>query len=113
MFGIFSNWAKHSKDENSQEAEEAFTAELQKIDDYIGQHPYALLCSDHWSIADCVLVPRLYHIITVASHYLKYDKFTHMRNLLTYMETAFNSDAFKATDYPAEYILTGWAKYFE
>ena len=71
-----------------------------------------LLCGENWSIADCVLVPRLYHLTTVARHYKHYDQFDQFPQLSRYMETTFSSQVFKATDYPREWILTGWAKYF-
>ena len=71
-----------------------------------------LLCGDSWSMADCALVPKLYHITTVARHYMKYDKFDDFPNLYRYMKTVFSSDVFKATDYPKDWILTGWTKYF-
>lgn len=71
-----------------------------------------LLCGQNWSIADCALVPRLYHITTITKHYMKYDRFDQLPNLSRYMQTAFSSQVFKATDYPAGWILTGWAKYF-
>lgn len=88
-----------------------FTEELYKIDSYISKTSTSFLCSDQWSIADCVLVPRLYHIFVVATNKMDYHEFDKMSNLKRYMEHAFSSEAFKATDYPIEYILHSWAKY--
>ena len=112
IFNLFGAWAKHSKDPASAEAEKAFTAELQKINDFMGERPGPFLCGSGWSVADCALVPRLYHISAVAEHFLHYTKHKDMPHLQNYMQHTFNTDEFKATDYPSEWILTGWAKYF-
>ena len=113
IFSLFSAWAKHCKDSEGPAAEKAFTEELQKINDYMGKNPGPLLCGESWSVADCALVPRLYHITTVAEHFLNYSQHKDMPHLQKYMQYAFHTEEFKATDYPAPWILTGWAKYFE
>ena len=111
LFSTFSAWIKNKEESNNTELEVAFTAELQKINDYLGRHSWVFLCSDQWSIADCVFVPRLYHIKTVAEHYRGYTKHQEMPNLVRYMETVFSTEEFEATSYPQEYIIQGWAKY--
>lgn len=113
VFSAFSEWAKNSDTSKDAELESKFTSELEKVDKFLEKSPGAYLCDDTWSIADCVLVPRLYHLTTVARHYKKYTKFEGMPHLMRYMETAFSSEVFKATDYPREWILVGWAKYFQ
>ena len=113
IFGVFSAWAKASKEPGAQEAEEKFTAALKKIDEFMGQKGGPLLCGESWSVADCTLVPRLYHITTVAENFLKYDKHKTMKNLMAYMNYVFSTPEFKATDYKPEWILEGWAKYFQ
>lgn len=113
IFNVFSAWAKHCKEPGAQEAEDKFTAELQKIDEFMGSKDGPLLCGKNWSVADCTLVPRLYHITTVAEHYLNYNKHKSMKNLQAYINYAFSTPEFKATDYKPEWILEGWAKYFE
>ena len=35
-----------------------------------------------------------------------------MPGIKAYMDYVFNSEPFKRTGYPEEYILEGWAKYF-
>lgn len=89
------------------------TAELKKIDDFLGKNPGAFLCGDQWAVSDCVLVPRLFHITTVARHYKNYSKWEELPKLSHYMDVAFKTDEFKATGYPPEYVLAGWAKYFQ
>ena len=111
-FNIFSAWAKNKDSSKDSELKAALTAELERLNEYIGKSPGKLLCSDDWSIADCVLVPRLYHMVAVLKHYKKYTYYNELPHLKAYMETAFASAVFKATDYPKEYILQGWAKYF-
>lgn len=113
VFGLFSAWAKNSKDPGASQAEAAFTADLQKIDSFLGKHGGPMLCGKEWSVADCTMVPRLYHITTVASHFLGYTKYKDMPNLNKYIQYAFSTEEFKATDYPPEWILTGWSKYFK
>ena len=54
----------------------------------------------------------IYHLTTVARQYKNYTKFESMPHLMHYMETAFASDVFKATDYPCEWILEGWANIY-
>ena len=111
---MFLKWIKH-EDESKQEEElqQEFTTELQKINDYMGKHSWQFLCSDQWSLADCTLVPRLYIFKTVAEHFKSYDKFEQLPNLKQYMDFTFDTDEFKATDYPKEYIIQGWGtKYF-
>ena len=112
IFNLFGTWAKHSKEATAAEAEANFTAELQKIEDFLAKGSGPLLCGASWSVADCSLVPRLYHITTIADKFLNYSKYNEMPNLMKYMKYAFESDEFKATDYPREWILKGWAKYF-
>ena len=113
IFSVFSEYAKNQDKTKDAELEAKFTAELERVDQFLGKTPGAFLCGDSWSIADCVLVPRLYHITVVARHYKNYNKYENMQNLVKYMDTAFATDVFKATDYPPEYILQGWAKYFQ
>ena len=113
VFSTFSAWVKNDDASKDSELEANTTAELQKLDQFLGKSPGAYLCGDSWAIADCVLVPRLYHLTTVARHYKKYTKYESMPNLMKYMDTAFSSDVFKATDYPREWILPGWAKFFQ
>lgn len=112
IFTVFSNWVKIKDEATVKEREQKFTDELNKIDSYLGSRSWAFLCSDQWSIADCVLVPRLYHIYAVAVNLMDYQGFDTMPNLKAYMEHAFSSDVFKATGYPVDYVLKGWAKYF-
>ena len=64
-------------------------------------------------MADCCLVPRLYHITSIAPHYMNYNQFDQFPNLSRYMETVFNSEVFKATEYPRDWPIAGWAKYFK
>lgn len=111
MFSTFGAWIKNKEESNNAELEVAFTAELQKINDYLGRHSWIFLCSDQWSIADCTFVPQLYHIKTVAEHYLGYTKHQEMPNLVRYMEAVFSTEEFEATSYPQEYIIQGWAKF--
>ena len=108
---MFSNWVKIKDEATEKERRDKLTEELRKIDTYLSQHAWAFLCSDQWSIADCVLVPRLYHIFVIATNKMDYTEFDTMPNLKAYMEHAFSSEVFKATDYPIDYILKGWAKY--
>ncbi len=112
IFNLFSAYAKKNKEPTATEAEEEFTADLQKIDDFLAKSPGPLLCGPNWSVADCNLAPRLYHITTVADHFLHYTKYKSMKHLVKYMDYVFNTEEFKATDYPKEWILKGWAKYF-
>ena len=111
IFTLFSNWVKIKDESTEKDRREKFTEGLRKMDTFLSKTTSAFLCSDQWSIADCVLVPRLYHIFVVATNKMDYHEFDKMPNLKGYMEHAFSSDIFKATDYPIEYILHGWAKY--
>lgn len=113
IFNEFSKYAKHFKGAaNKEELEKAFTEELKKIDALLAKGPGPLLCGAAWSVPDCYLLPRLYHIRAVAQHYMKYTAFSDMPALLRYMEHGFSSAEFKDTSYPEDYILQGWAKYF-
>ncbi|XP_064397323.1 uncharacterized protein LOC135344129 [Halichondria panicea] len=111
IFNKFSAWAKHFKDPNAQEAKDAFVAEMKKVDDFVSKSG-PLLCGSPWSVADCALVPRLYHMQTVADHFMGY-KIDQFNNVKRYMDYSFATEEFKQTDYPREWILTGWAKYFK
>ena len=113
IFNVFSAWAKNSKDPGAAEKEAKFTAELKRIDQFLTKFPGPLLCGTVWSRADCALVPRLYHMTTVARHFLNYDKFQEMEELKRYIDYTFASEPVKATDYKPEWILTGWGKYFQ
>lgn len=113
IFNLFSAWAKHFQESGAGDAKATFTAELHKIDDFLGKGKGPFLCGAGWSVADCSLVPRLYHISTVAKHFMNYEGLQEMANLKKYMEYTFSTKEFKDTDYPREWILTGWAKYFQ
>lgn len=113
VFNIFSAWAKNQDKEKDAQLEADFTAELKKIDDFMSKSKGPLLCGEAWSVADCALVPRLYHIQTVAHYYKNYLKFNDFQHLKRYMEYAFATPEFKATDYPVEWVIAGWAKYFQ
>lgn len=111
IFKKFSAWAKHFKEPSAQEAKDAFVAELKKIDEFMAKGEGPLLCGKAWSIADCALVPRLYHISTVAKHFMDYD-ISQFTSVQKYMDYSFGTEVFQATSYPSDWILTGWAKYF-
>lgn len=113
VFGLFIAWVKQYKDSNTGQAEADFTAELHKIDSFLAKSGGPMLCGREWSVADCTMVPRLYHITAVASHFMAYSKYKDMPNLSKYMQYAFSTDEFGATNYPPEWILPGWAKYFK
>ena len=113
VFNVFSAWAKNQDKSKDAELEANFTAELKKIDEFLSQSKGPLLCGEAWSVADCALVPRLYHIRNVAHYYKNYTKFSDFANLGKYMEHAFGTPEFKATDYPMEWVIAGWAKYFQ
>ncbi len=113
IFNLFVAWAKHAKEPIASKAEAEFTAELQKIDSFLAGGAGPLLCGENWSVADCTLVPRLYHITAVAEHYLHYSQHKNMANLVKYTEFTFSSQEFKATDYPREWIIEGWKGYFQ
>ena len=113
VFNVFSAWAKNQDKSKDSELEANFTAELKKIDKFLSQCKGPLLCGEAWSVADCALVPRLYHIRTVAHYFKNYTKFNDFGNLKKYMEYSFATQEFKATDYPTEWIVAGWAKYFQ
>ena len=113
IFNLFSAYAKHFKEPEAAEAEAKFTAEMWKIDAFLGKSEGPLLCGAGWSVADCALAPRLYHISTVLEHYMSYSKHKEMANVTKYMQHVFSTPEFKATDYPKEFINTGWAKYFK
>lgn len=113
IFNAFGAWAKGNKLENVKELEAAFVAELKKIDHFLSESSGPFLCGESWSVADCALVPRLYHIDTVAKHFLHFNQMDSFRHIKQYMEHTFSSKEFKETDYPQEWILTGWSKYFK
>ena len=113
VFNIFSAWAKNQDRSKDAELEDNFTAELKKVDDFLSKSKGPLLCGDSWSVADCALVPRLYHIKTVSHYYKNYTKFNDLEHLKKYMEYSFATKEFKATDYPTEWVVAGWAKYFQ
>ena len=113
VFNIFSAWAKNQDKNKDAELEANFTAELKNIDEFLAQSKGPLLCGEAWSVADCALVPRLYHIRTVAHYYKNYTRFNDFDNLKKYMEYTFATPEFKATDYPTEWVVAGWAKFFQ
>ena len=113
VFAIFSAWAKNTDPTLDGKLEDDLSAELEKIDAFLGKSSGPFLCGDQWSVADCILVPRLFHITTVARHYKNYSKWESMPSLCQYMDATFKSDIFEATSYPQEYVLAGWAKYFQ
>ena len=111
IFSVFSAWIKNTDQSKDSELKDAFTAELEKINTYMGRHSWSMLCSDSWSFADCALAPRLYHIQTVAEDFKGYTGLNDYYNLRQYMETVFATEEFVSTSYPREFILKGWAKY--
>lgn len=108
---MFAAWIKNQDSSKDDELRDAFTAELVKINEYLGKHSWSLLCSDQWSLADCALVPRLYHIQIVTEDFKGYNPFKDYYNLQKYAEFTFNTEVFKATDYPREYVIHGWEKH--
>ena len=113
MFSVFSAWVKNSDPTLDKELEDKVSAQLEKVDAFLGKNLGTFLCGDQWSMADCILVPYLFHISVVAQHYKNYSKWESMANLSRYMDTVFKSDVFKATSCPPEYVVAGWAKYFQ
>ncbi|XP_065886428.1 uncharacterized protein [Dysidea avara] len=112
IFNVFGAWAKNKEESKTGELKQAFIAELSKINDYLVSNGGPMLCGKEWSISDCHFAPRIYHIQAVAKHYLKYNGVGEMPGIKAYMDFVFNSEPFKRTGYPEEYILEGWAKYF-
>lgn len=112
IFNVFGAWAKNTDKSKDAELKDAFVAELSKINEFLTTNGGPMLCGKEWSIADCHFAPRIYHIQAVAKHYLNYTGVSEMPGIKAYMDYAFNSDPFKRTGYPEDYVIQGWAKYF-
>ena len=112
IFNTFSAFAKNKDASQTEELKRVFIEEVKKINDYLSKRKGPLFFEQQWTVADCMLAPRLYHIKAVSEHYLKFDPFSDAGALTTYMEYVFSSKVFKATGYPVEFIYGGWAKYF-
>ncbi len=72
------------------------------------QHPW--LSADHPTRADCALIPKLYHALTVLENAKKYKIPPDAPEAQAYVTRAFKLPEFKGTAYPKEVILHSWAQ---
>eukprot|EP00095_Tigriopus_kingsejongensis_P010584 maker-scaffold449_size167299-snap-gene-0.13 protein:Tk10584 transcript:maker-scaffold449_size167299-snap-gene-0.13-mRNA-1 annotation:"gsh-dependent dehydroascorbate monomeric enzymes catalyzing the reduction of dha into asc" len=112
LSGIFPALAKVIKSRNLDfNAEKTLLGQLQVMNSYlIGKPKGAYLLGENISLADCSIVPKLYHLDVTLSHYYPdtRKKLAQFPQLKAYMEQMFKLDAFQNTKYPPAYVIWGW-----
>merc|ERR1711907_420928 len=102
---------KEDEQESTTSARKEFEEELQTIESYLASasHDGPFLEGSAPTAADCALIPKLYHAVSVLGHFCDFQISESMPQLRQYTEHAFKSGLFEATSYPPELVIAGWA----
>ena len=114
VFGKFAAFMKNKENAKTDELKLALVQELKKMNDYLdsSEQQGGFLLGDVLSELDCMILPRLKHILVAGKHYLNFDIPEEFTALTKYIEHGQQCDVFAKTCCANEEILHGWSKYF-
>lgn len=111
FLNVFSKFSHFIRDVSTQQSLEA---ELEKINNYLKKcqlnENKKFLCGNYLTKLDCALLPRLQHIRVASEAIKRYkipEKFTH---LWTYLDNAYQTEAFQKSCPPDREIIWHWSK---
>ena len=109
LFCKFSAWMRDPV--GSQEHRSSFEIELRKLDEFLGEREQRgrFLTGDSLKLPDCILLPKLHHIIVAARSEKGFSLFDQsFKNVLKYFEEAKKEPAFTDTAPENKEIEDGW-----
>ena len=116
FFPIVAAYLKHTPVNDDDDDDAILRANLesalQKLEDHFLSHDGEgdFLCGDQFTVMDCVLAPKLYHMKTGLQAF-KGNAINVMGQFLkvaNYMDTVFARQSFVKTMYPEDVIVWGW-----
>lgn len=113
MFGKFAAFMKNKDESKTESLKEELVSELRKIDEYLKSpaHYGKFLLCDSLSEIDCMVLPRLRHVVVSGSHHKGFqipDEFTALKQ---YIANGESNQVFKDTSCKPEEIIQGWARH--
>jgi glutathione S-transferase len=109
FFPAVATYFKHTPDGDEDDVvlKENLEAALQKLEDHLEGD---FLCGDQFTLVDCALVPKLYHMKTGVKEFksgsINFDE--QFPKVAKYMEGVFARKSFVDSIYPEEVIIWGW-----
>ena len=110
FFPAVAKYLKNTVDENDPLLLESLKESLSKLESHLKTSGYDYLCGPEFSLLDCSLLPKLYHLIVGVEGY-KNSKPNIMEDypaIAAYYNRSAERPSFKATLYPKETVLWGW-----
>lgn len=115
LFPAIAKYIKHTPDGDDDDAElqKNLMQSLEKLNAHLASvSKGSFLTGENFSLLDCSLAPKLYHMKTAISAFkgsnFMNDLATQLPALHAYMETVFARPSFAKTVYPAETVTWGW-----
>jgi glutathione S-transferase len=111
LFPAVAKYLKHTPDgdDDDQILQNSLETTLSKLNNHL-QETGPFLCGEEFSLMDCALAPKLYHMKTGVSFFkdssITLD--TKFPEIYNYMQTVFSRKSFVDTKYPEEVIVWGW-----
>lgn len=88
----------------------AFDLVMVELHDHLDSVQHQFLCADHPTRADCALLPKLFHAITVLENVKKYKFPPDATKAEEYVRRGFKLKEFKNTAPPTDFVLQSWAQ---
>jgi glutathione S-transferase len=94
-----------SQEEACKQGVDAF---FEEIEAHLASRGTPWLAGEAISRADCALLPKLYHVLTVLGEDKGYRIPASCPRTQAYVQQGFSHAAFQATTYPPALVLQGW-----
>ena len=110
IFGSFARYCKALNDDaESLELKKELLLNLCNLDAHLAQTANPYLCGDRLSMADCFLLPSLYHIRVAGKFFKGFDIPEQFTSLHQYMDMAMATPLLQACTPPEAMVRWGWA----
>ncbi|XP_070567539.1 uncharacterized protein [Ptychodera flava] len=113
LYPKFIPFVKNKDASQDETLKKPLVEELKKINDILAKSPGKFVEGDTLKHPDCSMLPKLYHIKVAGKHYKNFEMPADCGALTKYMETAFDTDVFKASQYPEEEVIYGWSMHMK
>jgi len=110
LFPAAKNWFMNKDEGKEAELRAEFEKACAEVEQYLEANQTPFLDGEGPSAADCALLPKLYHAVTILGHQKQYQIPEHMKLLRGYVERGFKCQPFEDTTYPTEYMIQHWSE---
>jgi len=112
FFPAVAQYLKHTPDGDDDDVELKFNVEsaLERLEDHLSAVEGDFLCGDQFTLQDCAMAPKLYHMKTGIQAFKNgsIDVKAKFPNVNRYMDKVFGRSSFIDALYPEDVIVWGW-----